>query len=166
KGEQVLCHKHHTVLINRRRSQVLKGDAGFDYVESRLVETAAGIRFGLAVKPGTDAGTQVAVVTAGASIEGVTVHQHVEKDYLTGTALYKQYEVAGIMRRGLIWMRVSGTAPVVNAPVYAMVDTALDAGFATGLAGTNNILIPTAVCKKLSTDPDGSAIALVEINIP
>jgi len=120
----------------------------------------------LAVKPGTDPVEQIDIVDAGASIRGITLHQHVEKALDTGVALYKQDETAGVMKQGLLWMPVSGTAPAVDAVVYAMVDTGADAGFATDAAGSNNILIPTAVCRKQSTDPDGNEIVLVEINIP
>lgn len=144
----------------------MKGEAVFDQVESFAVEPAAGIRFGLAVKPGTDPNKQVDIVDAGATIRGITVHQHVEKALDTGDALYKQEQTAGIMRKGKIWMRVSGTAPAVDAVVYAMVDTAADAGFAAAAAGANNILIPTAIARKQSTDPDGNDIVLVEINLP
>lgn len=144
----------------------LKGDASFDRVVSKLIEPSAGIRFGLAVKPGTDAERQVDIVDAGASIEGITLHQHVEKDYATGAALYAQNEASSVLRQGLVWMPVSGTAPAVGAAVYAMVDTGADAGYAANAAGSNNILIPTAVCIKQSTDPDGNDIVLVEINIP
>jgi hypothetical protein len=144
----------------------MKANAGFDYVESRLVEPAAGIRFGLAVKPGTDAERQIDIVDAGAAIEGITLHQHVEKALDTGIALYKQNETASVIRQGIVWMPVSGSAPAYNAAVYAMVDTGADAGYATDAAGANNVLIPTAVAKGTSTDPDGNTIVKVEINIP
>lgn len=144
----------------------MKVDSGFDRVESFTVQPAAGIRFGLAVKPGTDKVREIDIVSSGATIRGITLHQHVEKALVTGVALYKEEETADVIRQGVVWMPISGTAPVVDAAVYAMVDTGADAGYAAAAAGANNVLIPTAVCRKLSTDPDGNAICAVEINLP
>lgn len=144
----------------------LKVDIGFDRVESYLVEESAGIRMGLAVAVGTDKVNQVELPTAAAVIRGITVHEHNEKALSTGANIYADEEAASVLRQGLVWMPVSGTAPAVDAAVYAMVDTAAAAGFATSAAGTNNILIPTAVCRKTGVDPDGNTIVAVEINLP
>lgn len=144
----------------------LFGDLGVKRIESFSVEGVAGIRFGLAVAVGTDPVEQVQVPVAGDAIRGIAGHRHVAKALSSGEAKYQETDTADVMKQGLIWMPVSGATPAIDAPVYAMVDTPADAGFATAAAGTDNILIPTAVCRKVSTDPDGATIILVEINTP
>lgn len=143
----------------------MKGDAGFDRVESYSAE--GGIRFGIALAPGTNIEDQVKVPVTGNNIKGISLHQHVPKELGTGTAEYKDTETVSVMRQGLVWMRTATTNSLaIGGPVYANIDAAGEEGFAIDVAGTNNILIPTAQVRKLSVDPDGIEIALVEVNIP
>lgn len=146
----------------------MKGRVEFDRVNTGLVETVAGIDFGLFVKPGTNAETQVDLVSAGAIIRGATLHRHLEKDISTGVSKYKQNMAADVLRQGTVWMlqAAGGGALAVDDPVYAMVDVAGQIGQATNAAGTNNILVPTAVVRKTAVDPDGLTIVLVEFNLP
>ena len=146
----------------------MKGDAIFDRVETGLVEDAAGINFGVFVKPGTNPATQVAIITAATAVQGITLHRHVEKALGTGLALYSQNMAADISRQGKVWMyeAAAGGTLSVGDPVYAMIDTAAQAGQATDADGAANILVPTAMVRDESTDPDGVKIVLVEINLP
>lgn len=146
----------------------MKGDAIFDRVETGLVETTAGINFGLFVKPGTDAATQIDLVSAASIIRGITLHRHLEKALVTGISLYDENSAADVSRQGKTWMlqAAGGSTLAVDDAVYAMVDSAGQIGQATDAAGANNVLVPTAVVRDTSTDPDGLVIVLVEINLP
>lgn len=144
----------------------MKANAEFDNVESFAAETAAGIDFGITVAVGTDAVQQVKVPAAGETIRGIAVHKHVEKQS-NGNALYAQNEAVDVLRKGKIWMKAAtGNSLAVDGVVYANIDVASEEGYATHAAGSDNILIPTGVVRKLSTDPDGAQIALVEVNLP
>lgn len=146
----------------------LKGDASYDRVETGLAEGAIG--FGLGLEAGTDPEKQVKVPSApGGVVRGISVHQHVEKTLGTGVAQYEDEDAVGVMRQGLIWMRQEtsdiGTL-AIDDPVYINVAIGgAQLGRVTSVS-TGNVLIPTGVCRKLSTDPDGFGIALIEINIP
>lgn len=146
----------------------MKADAIFDRVETGLVEPAAGINFGLFVKPGTDPATQIDLVDAGASIQGTTLHRHVQQALVTGIALYEQNMAADVLRQGKVWMlqAAGGGALAVGDPVFAMVDSAGQEGQATDAAGVNNISVPTAIVRDTSVDPDGLTIVQVETNLP
>ena len=144
----------------------LKADSEFDKVESYALESLE-MRFGIFAAVGTDPVQQVKIPAAGDTIRGIAIHQHVEKELVTGKAVYTQTMTVGVLRQGVVWMRVAtGASLAVDGPVYANIDVASEEGFAVELAGTDNILIPTGVVRKLGTDPDGNAIAAVEINLP
>jgi len=88
--------------------------AGSDYdVETGVVETEAGIAFGLAVAQGvSDKGIILGGTTTtfrGVSIRDVTLGAE--------TDLYAQRKNIGVLTRGKIWL-VPSSAVVANAPVY------------------------------------------------
>jgi len=145
----------------------MKGDASLDRVEVGSVETVAGLGFGLFVKPGTNAESQINAVSAASIIRGATLHRHVEPNS-SGVTLYNETDSADVLRQGKVWMleAAAGGTLAVDDAVYAMVDTAAQVGQATDAAGTNNVLVPSAVVRAVSTDPEGLVIVLVEINLP
>jgi len=71
-------------------------------IDSRAVETAAGIGFGVAVSRGTDKDNQV--IVGGTDFFGITVRS-LEREGVYGTGLtqYDQKETAGLLREGYIW---------------------------------------------------------------
>jgi len=146
----------------------LKGDAGFDRVESFLAEGAIG--FGLGLIAGTNTEREVKIPTAtGGEVRGISLQQHVEKTLITGVAEYKDEEAVSVIRQGLVWMRQetndTGTLAIDDAVNINVAIGGVERGRVTSVAG-GNTPIPTGVCRKLSTDPDGFGIALIEINIP
>ncbi len=146
----------------------LKGDAGFDRVESFLAEGE--IAFGLGLIEGTDPVTQVKVPSGtGDVVRGISLHQHLEKALITGVASYKDEEAVSVMRQGLVWMRHEdsdvGTLVVDDVVFINVAIGGAQLGRVTSVS-VNNVPIPTGVARKLSTDPDGNGIALIEINLP
>lgn len=126
--------------------------------------------------------TSSAVTTAGATqgawteavsstgvFRGISLHQHVEKVIGTGVAEYLDHEAVSVFRQGVVWMRQEtsdvGTLAVDDLVFANLVITGAEIGRVTSVS-TNNLSIPTGVCRKLSVDPDGFGIAKIEVNIP
>jgi len=144
----------------------LKADAGFDRVESFLAEGAIG--FGLGLIEGTDE-RQVKIPTStGSTVRGISLHQQVEQTE-SGVAEYLDEEAVSVIRQGVVWMRQEtsdvGTLVVDDAVYINVAIGGVQQGRVTSVS-TGNDLIPTAVCRALSTDPDGFGIAKIEINLP
>lgn len=116
---------------------------------------------------GDSQGTWTQAQTSNDAFVGVALHQHVEQ--VSGVAQYADEEAVSTIRQGLVWMRQEtsdvGTLSVGDDCYIDVAIGGVQAGRVTSVS-TGNKLIPTAVCKKLSTDPDGYGIALIEINIP
>jgi hypothetical protein len=97
----------YTARIDKARAGFLYGS---DYnADSRIVETAAGIGFGLAVSQGTG---EKGVVLGGSSFQGVTI-----RDITLGAEddTYKQYKNCGVLTRGKIWVVPSVDVAVGDA---------------------------------------------------
>ena len=146
----------------------LIGDSGVTRKETGLAEGI--IKFGLGLVVGTDTERQVKVPSSpGDVVRGISIHQHVEQALNTGVAEYKDEDAVDVMRRGLVWMRQEdsdvGTL-VIDDPAYINVAIGgAQLGRVTSVS-TGNDLIPTGVVRKLSNDPEGNGIALIEINLP
>lgn len=144
----------------------MKGDSEFDNIESAAAEGAVG--FGLGLEAGTDDVNQVKIpADANGVFRGISVHQHVEP--LAGVAQYLDTETVSVMRKGKVWMQIEttdiGTLVVDDAVFVNVAIGGVQLGRVTSVS-TANLAIPRGVCRKLSLDPDGIAIALIEINIP
>lgn len=126
--------------------------------------------------------TSSAVTTAGAGqgtwtqaqssndvFRGISVHQHTPKAIGTGIANYKDTDTVSTMRQGRIWMRIEtaniGTLAVDDIVFTNVAIGGVQEGRVTSVS-TNNVVMPRCVCRKLSVDPDGLAIALIGINLP
>lgn len=146
----------------------LIGDSAVTRKESFLAEAAVG--FGLGLVDGTDINRQVKVPTGtGDTVRGISIHQHVEQALVTGVSEYADEDAVSVMRQGTIWMRQEtsdvGTLAVDDTVSINVAIGGAQLGRVTSVAAAN-VSIPTAVCRKLSTDPEGNGIALIEINLP
>lgn len=118
---------------------------------------------------GATQGAWTQVQSSTGVFRGISLHQHVEQAIGTGVAEYADHDAVSVYRQGNVWMRIE-TSNVgilaVDAVVYVNLAIAgAEIGRVTSVS-TNNLLIPTGVCRKLSTDPEGFGIARIEINIP
>ena len=88
---------------------MLADEVGFDG-DTRIVETAAGIGFGLAVSQGTNAD---GCILGGTAFVGITRADPTlpQASSLT-TDKYAQYDNAGVLIRGDIWVTPSGTGTI------------------------------------------------------
>lgn len=98
-------------------------------VASRLVETAAGLEFGVAVSRGTDKDKQVAL--GGTDFLGITVRS-LEREGAanTGDIKYSQKESAGVMRKGAVWVVCPAGCNPGDQVKYDNTTGVLDAGSA------------------------------------
>lgn len=101
-------------------------------IDSRDVETTAGIEFGVAVGRGSDADRQVDLGGAPADFLGITVRDlSQEAAANTGAILYEENSTASILRRGYIWaVCPAGCAPG-EAVFYVNATGVLDQGTAS-----------------------------------
>jgi hypothetical protein len=132
--------------LQAARAGLLAGDA-YD-VESGIVETAAGIGFGLAVAQGTaDKGRILADASEhfiGISVRDVTLGAEVDT--------YPQYGNIGVVKRGLVW--VSCASAAAGGKVYFTANTG-------AIVYTGGELITGA---RFVTSTDGNGFALVELS--
>jgi hypothetical protein len=112
-----------------------KAYAGLIYAQaphdivSRLVETVAGIGFGVAVSRGTDKERQV--VVGGTDFLGITIRS-LDKEGAanTGAIQWNETESAGILRDGYIWATCPAGCNPGDAVKYTNATGVLDAGAA------------------------------------
>lgn len=98
-------------------------------IVSRLVETEAGIDFGVAVSRGTDLEKQV--VLGGTSFLGITVRSlDREGAANTGAIKYAETESAAVLRDGYIWAVCPAGCNPEDPVFYTNADGVLDAGTA------------------------------------
>lgn len=84
--------------------------------DSMLVETAAGIGFGLAVSSGS---AENGVVLGGTVFRGVTIRDITLVTPAGGTVdKYQQYDLAGVMIRGDIWVNVITAVTPASPVIY------------------------------------------------
>ena len=116
-------------------------DISFSTVASRANEENDGVlKFGMAVKRGTTAGTQVkkpAEGTTAADIEGIVVrHANTEED-MNGAAVVKKGATVSVLKHGAIWARLADeTAPTPGAKAY-VIPSGTGAGTFTATATDN-----------------------------
>lgn len=104
-------------------------------VDSRVVETVAGIDFGVAVSRGTDKEKQI--VVGGTDFLGVTVRAlDAEGTQGTGAIKYKEKDTAAVLRSGYIWVLCNGGATAGQAVKFVNA-TGLFAAGAAGAGETN-----------------------------
>jgi len=145
----------------------MKGDSEFDKVESKAAEGVVG--FGLGLEAGTDPVDQVKVPSDAAGVfRGISIHQHVEP-LSDGSVQYLDTQTVGVLRQGKVWMQQESsdidTLAVDNAVFVNVAIAGVQLGRVTSVS-TSNLSIPTGVCRKITVDPDGISIALIEINLP
>ena len=95
-------------------------------VASRKIETAA-VAFGLAVGRGTaDASAKL----GGAGFQGITV-----ADKTSAADSYAVGEVAGVIRRGAVWVTASTAVTPADPVTFTAATGVIGAGLATTIAG-------------------------------
>lgn len=112
-----------------------KAYAGLIYTQaphdivSRLVETVAGIGFGVAVSRGTDKERQI--VAGGTDFLGITIRS-LDKEGAanTGAIQWNETESAGVLRDGYIWAVCPAGCNPGDAVKYTDATGVLDAGAA------------------------------------
>jgi len=112
-----------------------KAYAGLIYAQaphdivSRMVETVAGIGFGVAVSRGTDKERQI--VAGGTDFLGITIRS-LDKEGAanTGDIQWNETEAAGILRDGYIWAVCPAGCNPGDAVKYTDATGVLDAGAA------------------------------------
>lgn len=122
-------------------------------VESRIVETAAGIGFGKVCVKGT-LDDQVRTAVAAAFV-GISVATNMPAENFAPADLYPQYSNIPVLRKGAIWVTAS-VAVAVEDPVYFVPAT----GVLTNVVGANTI-IPGGTWRT-STAGAGLAILLIQ----
>lgn len=137
---------------------------------SALVELAAGIRVGRAVRKGTDEDQVVLPTLAtditGGLIRGVSFIDLSLETPVGGVPLYSEFDSIPLMRKGRIWMVAEGTA-VADQPVYVRFQNGDDsATFDGGFSGVNTAdhdLLPNAKWFKGAV---AGELGVIEVNIP
>lgn len=124
-----------------------------DHIDSRSVETAAGIEFGVAVSRGTDAENQC--VLGGTDFLGITVRS-VEFESLNGQVKYSQTDTAAIMRFGYIWV----TLPAGGSPGDAIKYNNTTGVVNVGTAGAGETQLDGAT---LETETAAGALGVVRL---
>lgn len=137
-----------------------KGYPGVIYAQSpsdlisRSVETVAGVPFGYAVSRGTNADEQCLLGGAAALFLGITVRSLEREGAVnTGDVQYNQFEAAGIMRTGDIWVTVpagcvpgdqvkyNATTGVIDSGAAAAGEVQLDGAKFESTAGAGELAI-------------------------
>ncbi|MBY0297757.1 MAG: hypothetical protein K2X71_17275 [Methylobacterium sp.] len=121
-------------------------------IASRIVETSGGIGFGKAAFQGA---TEQGIVATGSIFVGVTLADKMARPNAAGTDVLAKGETAAVMRKGDVWVTVSG-AVTLQAPAYVT-----SAGLFSA-SPTNNTAIP-AVFETAAAD---GALALLKLNLP
>lgn len=76
--------------------------------DTRIVETAAGIGFGLAVGRGSaDKGAVIGGASAAAFL-GISIRDVTQEPHATLTDKYPQYKNMAVLKRGVIWVTAAG----------------------------------------------------------
>lgn len=112
-------------------------DLGLHDIISRTVEDVAGIGFGKPVKQGVQPRGVTATVTGTLDIIGITVRNVATANDGTNIDLHPQYDGVGIMRKGVIWARVTDAGGVVAGdPVWMARATGLFSNADLGSGGS------------------------------
>jgi flagella basal body P-ring formation protein FlgA len=98
------------------------------------------------------------------TFRGFSIHRHVAKS-TAGVAQYAVKDAVDVCRKGLVWMMVvTGVTMAVDETAYINLAIAGQEGKVTNVSSGN--IVTGGVVRKVSTDPDGLAIAAIEINLP
>jgi hypothetical protein len=135
----------------------MKADARYDEVISFQAESA--IAFGRGVVAGTNAATQVKQPTAGGTFKGIAVHTH-KQPSSAGVARYEDTEMVNVMRKGRVWVEVSGVIALGNAVRM------LNSGGQFTAATTGSTAISGCEFASAYATSSSPAIALLDINLP
>lgn len=140
-------------------NQGMLADSMFTDKNSFAAEGVVG--FGLALVSGTDPVNQVKIPTASGQVfMGISIASLTTVQDATGNGGYKDTATVSVLRRGRIWVAVTG-AVTANLPAY-FVYSGADAGkFSNSNTGAQ--IVPTGVWRTSTT---GAGIALLEINLP
>lgn len=104
---------------------------GWD-ADTRIVETAAGIGFGLAVSQGT---SEQGIVIGGAKFRGITYRDVTLLAACNAVDIYPRYMNAGVMVRGDLWVTVVDAITVNDAVNYNPATGQLLKGTGTAIPG-------------------------------
>ena len=123
-------------------------------ITSSLVETAAGVGFGLAVSRGTDKDTQC--VLGGNDFLGITVRSlDRESAANTNTIQYDEKESAGVMQLGRVWANCANACAPGDTVSYNPTTGRLSSG--TGVSG--DVAITGATWETTAAnDPEAFAV--------
>lgn len=124
----------------------LKGDAGFDRVESFPADEA--VPFGVAVGKKANGAVGPGAQTG---LAGVSLHTHTRNDN------YDQYDDVSTLTRGLVWAQATGTITEGGAASFD----------ANGVFSDTGTAYPNAVFRSgKETMSDGVELVLVELHSP
>lgn len=129
----------------------LVADSRDQTVESRVVETAAGIGFGKVTVQGV-ADNQVRVAEVTRPFVGITIATNAPVESVSPSDLYPQYANVPVMRKGSIWVTAS-VAVAVGDPVYYVPAT----GVLTNVVGANTLIVGAT----WRTSTAGAALAIL-----
>jgi hypothetical protein len=109
---------------------------GWD-ADTKIVETVAGIGFGVAVSQGV---SDKGIIIGGAKFRGVTYRDVTLVPTPTVTDIYPRYASAGVMVRGDIWVLVGADAVTAGdlaayIPATGVITKTTGAGTPTAIAG-------------------------------
>lgn len=104
-------------------------------IESRQVETAAGLGFGLAAVQGTADNQCKLPTAAGQLFLGVSVKTDAVNPSNAGNPGYPYQRSAGLLRKGKIWVTTTGTVAIGDAAFFNVVTGAFGPRGAQTLAG-------------------------------
>lgn len=102
---------------------------GDNSVDTYVVETAAGIGFGLAVSQGTADGQCLIGAAAATGFIGVTVR---DKTVPNGVDTFAQYDNVGVCQRGEIWVTTGGTVAAGGDVTFASTTGVLSSAATSG----------------------------------
>lgn len=115
---------------------------------------------------GVSQGTWTQAQSSGDVFRGISVHQHVEQSTAgVQDAAYRNMDTVGVLSQGALWTMVEPSATMaIDDVVYINMAVAGQEGKITNVS-TGNIATGGKV-RKVTTDPAGLDIAMIEINLP
>lgn len=142
----------------------LLGDTNLLDTASRANEEVTDMEFGIGVKAGTDGSKEMLLMTAGASMLGITAHRHQEDRSLSGgDGIPASGGNAELVTKGSVWVRIDQDV-VVGDPVFVRVAGGNQGWFRKDVDIADAEAAPGARWEKDALAATGHA--LLEINLP
>ena len=141
----------------------LLGDTNLLDAASRANEEATDMEFGIGVKKGSSS-AEMLLMTAGATLLGVTMHRHQEDRSLSGSdGILADGGNAEVIRKGSVWVNIDQDV-VEDGPVFVRVAGGNPGYFRADVDGGNAEAVPGVRFEKDALAATG--IALLDVNLP